>query len=65
MTLLHTAAMLPMFLYIYEVSNIYFLGFICSCLPSTMQQYQDLKSSPFQIRHCTTCFGLLGHHQVR
>jgi hypothetical protein len=33
--------------------------------PSTMQQYQDLKLNPFNIRHCTSCFGLLGHHQVR
>jgi hypothetical protein len=30
-----------------------------------MQQYQDFKWNPFKIRHCTTCFGLPGHHQVR
>jgi hypothetical protein len=30
-----------------------------------MQQYQDLNFNSFKIRHCTTCFGLLGHHQVR
>jgi hypothetical protein len=30
-----------------------------------MQQYQDLELNPFKIRHCTTCFGLLGHHQAR
>jgi hypothetical protein len=36
------------------------LKFIFSCLPSTMQQYQY-----FKIHHCTTCFGLLGHHHVR
>jgi hypothetical protein len=34
------------------------------CLPSTMQQYKDLKFF-VKIRHCTTCFGLLGHHQMR
>jgi hypothetical protein len=41
------------------------LEFIFSSLPSTMQQYQDLKLNPFKIRHCTTYFGLLGHHQER
>jgi hypothetical protein len=29
-----------------------------------MQQHPHLKLKPFKIRHCTTCFGLLGHHQV-
>jgi hypothetical protein len=38
---------------------------IFSCLSPTMQQYQVLKLNPFTIRHCTTCFDPLGHHQVR
>jgi hypothetical protein len=53
MTLLLTASVLRMSLYIHEVSNIYFLKFILSCLLSTMQQYQNLKFNPFIIRHCT------------
>jgi hypothetical protein len=36
-----------------------------SCLPSTMQQYQDLKLNPFKIRHYTICFSLLSHHHMR
>jgi hypothetical protein len=40
------------------------LEFIFSHLLSTMQQYQDLKFNPFQIRQCTTCFGLLSHQRV-
>jgi hypothetical protein len=35
-----------------------------SCLQSTMQQYQDLKLNAPKIRHCTTCLGLLGHHEL-
>jgi hypothetical protein len=42
-----------------------FHRFIYSCLPSIMQQCQDFRLNPFKICHCTTCFGLLGHHQVR
>jgi hypothetical protein len=41
------------------------LDFISSCLPPTMQQYEDMKISPFKIRHCTTrSFGVIGQHQV-
>jgi hypothetical protein len=40
------------------------LEFIFNCLPSTMQQCQDLELNRFKIRHCTTCFGPVGHDQV-
>jgi hypothetical protein len=39
--------------------------YITVFLPYPVQQHQDLKLNPFKIRHCSTCFGLLAHHQVR
>jgi hypothetical protein len=32
--------------------------------PQCRQQYQDLKLNNFKVCHCTSCFDLLGHHQV-